>query len=385
MTETDGLGLYVHWPFCVAKCPYCDFNSHVAEAVDQARWRAALVRELGHYATETKGRTVTSIYFGGGTPSLMDPAAVAGVLDAVAGRWALADDAEITLEANPGSADAGRFAGYRSAGVNRLSLGVQSLDDGALAFLGRIHGAAEARAAIDLATRTFPRLSFDLIYGLPGQTPATWRAELTEAAALAGDHLSCYQLTVEPGTPFHARGVAEAGEDRGAALYETTATVLDAAGLTAYEVANHARPGGACRHNLAVWRGGDYVGVGPGAHGRVSGADGTVATRNRRRPDAWLAAVEAQGHGTADRTPLSAEERRDELVMMGLRLTEGLEAERFQRRAGMPLEEAVRASAVDDLVAGGFLVRDGRGIRATAAGRLRLDAVTGALLVRPCG
>ena len=381
MTATDGLAIYVHWPFCFAKCPYCDFNSHVASAVDQARWRAALVRELGHYAGETKGRVVTSVYFGGGTPSLMEPATVGVVLDAAAGHWTLAPEVEITLEANPGSADADRFAGYRAAGINRLSLGVQSLDDGALTFLGRAHSAAEARAALDAGMRTFPRVSFDLICGLPGQTAAAWRAELTEAVALAGDHLSCYQLTVEPGTAFHAFGVAEADEDRAATLYEATADVLDAAGLPAYEIANHAHPGSACRHNMAIWRGGDYLSVGPGAHGRVQGRGATVAIRNRRRPDAWLAAVEAEGHGTADRTPLSPEERRDELVMMGLRLTEGLDRDRFLRRAGAPLEGAVDTAAMDDLVADGFLIRDDRGIRATAAGRLRLDAVTAALLI----
>ncbi len=382
--DPRSLGLYVHWPFCRSKCPYCDFNSHVREAIDQPRWQDALVRELTHHAHETPGRRVTSIFFGGGTPSLMAPETVAAVI-AVAGKaWDLATDAEITLEANPTSVEAGRFAAYRTAGVNRVSLGVQALDDDALAFLGRTHGAAEAIAAVETAKQAFERVSFDLIYARPGQTVEAWRDELTAALSLAGDHLSVYQLTIEPATAFHAawrRGeLVPPDEPQGAALYEVTQEILAEAGLPAYEISNHARPGGECRHNLTYWRYEDYAGVGPGAHGRLILAGEKWATRQHRAPEAWLAAVEAEGHATRGRTRLSAEERLSELVMMGLRLTEGISRSAFRRETGGEPEDLLDGRRLAASVEAGYLEVDSRGIRATLAGRQRLNALCGYLL-----
>ncbi|MFB3135595.1 MAG: radical SAM family heme chaperone HemW [Rhodospirillales bacterium] len=379
-----GFGIYIHWPFCTSKCPYCDFNSHVAGTIDQGRWRAALMSELSHFAGETGGRTVTSIFFGGGTPSLMDPGTVADLIAAVGGHWPVSGAVEITLEANPTSVEAGRFQAFRAAGVNRLSLGVQALDDRALAFLGRGHSAAEAINAVALAAAHFPRFSFDLIYGRPGQTVPAWRRELAQALEFADGHLSVYQLTIEPGTRFHAEGVDEADEETGAALYQATHEVLGAAGLAAYEISNHARPGAECRHNLTYWRGGDYVGVGPGAHGRLTAPAGalprTEAVNQTRMPEHWLSAVEARGHGTAQRTVLSPEARGSEVLMMGLRLSEGVSRERFRRLTGRRLEDAVDTARLRDLIDGGFLILDDRRLRATAAGHLRLNAVLAAVL-----
>ncbi len=379
-----GFGIYIHWPFCASKCPYCDFNSHVAESVDQGRWRAALLRELSHFAERTAGRTVTSIFFGGGTPSLMDPGTVADLVAAVGGHWPVSGEVEITLEANPTSVEAGRFAAFRAAGVNRLSLGVQALDDDALAFLGRGHTAAEAKDAVALAAAHFPRFSFDLIYGRPGQTVPAWRRELRQSLEIADGHLSVYQLTIEPGTRFHAEGVDEADEETGAALYRVTQDLLDAAGLPAYEISSHARPGAECRHNLTYWRGGDYVGVGPGAHGRITAPAGapvrTEALNQTRMPEHWLSAVEARGHGTAQRSVLSPRTRGHEVLMMGLRLSEGVSRARFRRLTGRRLEDAVDALRLRHLIDGGFLILDDERLRATAAGRLRLNAVLAALL-----
>ncbi len=380
-----GFGIYIHWPFCTSKCPYCDFNSHVAGTLDQGRWRAALLRELSHFAEQTGGRTVTSIFFGGGTPSLMDPRTVADLIAAVGGHWPVRGDVEITLEANPTSVEAGRFAAFRAAGVNRLSLGVQALDDNALAFLGRGHSAAEAKAAVALAAAHFPRFSFDLIYGRPGQTAPAWRRELKQVLEIADGHLSLYQLTIEPGTRFHAEGVEEPDDETGAALYQVTQELLDAAGLPAYEISNHARPGAESRHNLTYWRGGDYVGVGPGAHGRLTspagGAAHTEALNQIRMPEHWLAAVEAKGHGTTKRSVLSPQTRGREVLMMGLRLSEGVSRRRFRRLTGRRLENAVDAARLRDLIDGGFLVLDDERLRATSAGRLRLNAVLASLLV----
>jgi oxygen-independent coproporphyrinogen-3 oxidase len=300
--DVAGFALYVHWPFCRSKCPYCDFNSHVREDVDHARWRAALLAELDHFADRTGGRQLTSIFFGGGTPSLMAPETVAAVIDRATERWAPAPGIEITLEANPTSVEAGKFAGFRVAGVNRVSLGVQALNDADLAALGRQHSAAEAVAAVRLAQRHFPRVSFDLIYARSGQSLSAWRMELAEALELASEHLSVYQLTIEPETAFGAawrRGeLTVPDEDSAAALYEETQTILEKAGMPAYEISNHARAGSACRHNLTYWRYGDYAGIGPGAHGRLTLGDGRRATRQHRAPEAWLGAVEAQGHAT---------------------------------------------------------------------------------------
>jgi len=336
------LAIYVHWPFCLAKCPYCDFNSHVRGAIDGDRWRRALLRELSHFATFTPGHAATSLFFGGGTPSLMAPGTVAQVIAAVGRHWPLDADFEVTLEANPTSVEAGRFRAYRAAGVNRLSLGVQSFDDPTLGFLGREHDARTARAALELAHATFPRVSFDLIYAVPGQTGAAWRRELATALGLAGDHLSLYQLTIEPATGF--AGAVRRGawvpldDDRAAALYDQTQAQCATAGLAAYEISNHARPGAACRHNLTYWRYGDYVGVGPGAHGRFVAAGERRATRQRTKPEAWLAAVEAQGHGTAEQTPIEPRTAAEEALLMGLRLTEGVDPRRIEALAGRPLD-----------------------------------------------
>ncbi len=397
-SREPGFGIYIHWPFCRAKCPYCDFNSHVREAIDQARWRRALLTELDHYAAATPGRQVTSLFFGGGTPSLMEPETVAAVIARVGETWVLAPEAEITLEANPTSVEAGRFAAYRAAGVNRVSLGVQSLDDRALAFLGRQHSAAEALAALEVARKQFPRWSFDLIAARPGQDPGAWRAELAQALAQEPEHLSVYQLTIEPGTAFHGaqrRGeLVLPGEAAGAAIFEATGEALDAAGLPAYEISNHARPGAECRHNLTYWRYGDYLGIGPGAHGRITiaakggtrggtraGAPGEkLATRQHRAPEAWLEAVERHGHATRARDTVPAETRLEELLMMGLRLTEGVARAAFRRETGREPEDLLDPVQLAALIEGGFLELDQIGLRATAEGRLRLDALLGRLL-----
>ena len=376
---TPALAIYVHWPFCRSKCPYCDFNSHVRERIDEAGWRAALLAELDHYAGMTPGRTVTSVFFGGGTPSLMDPATTAAVLERIAKSWRLADDVEVTLEANPNSAEAGRFASLRRTGINRLSLGVQALDDSALRFLGRAHDAREARAAVDAAGHSFDRFSFDLIYARPGQTVAAWIAELREALTLAGEHLSVYQLTLEPGTAFHAahaRGDLRLPDAEAAAeLFEATQDLLGRAGLPAYEISNHARPGGECRHNLVYWRYDDYVGVGPGAHGRLTLDGRKFATRQEKAPETWRAAVQARGEGTAERREIPPAEAAEEALMMGLRLAEGIDPARFERTTGVALDAALDAARLRRLIDGGFVQRDAAGLRATASGRRVLNAV----------
>ncbi|MGH2342036.1 radical SAM family heme chaperone HemW [Segnochrobactraceae bacterium EtOH-i3] len=373
----DQFGIYVHWPFCAAKCPYCDFNSHVRHAaVDQARFLAAYRRELATFAAYMPGRQVTSIFFGGGTPSLMEPETVAGVLEAIAAHWPVAADAEVTLEANPSSVEAARFRGYRAAGVNRVSLGVQALNDPDLKRLGRIHDVAEARRAIALARETFPRLSFDLIYARPDQTPAAWEAELKEAIALSADHLSLYQLTIEEGTPFHAlhargRLVVPDG-DRSADLYLLTQEVTAAAGLPAYEVSNHAVPGAESRHNLVYWRGAPYVGIGAGAHGRLDVGPVRVATSTERSPEGWLARVEDSGSGLIDWTPLETAEVADEVLLMGLRLREGIRPDRIAALSGRSFDTARIAALVGD----GLLAElPGGRLAATAEGRMVLNAL----------
>jgi oxygen-independent coproporphyrinogen-3 oxidase len=378
------LAVYVHWPFCLSKCPYCDFNSHVREAIDEARWKTALLAEIDFEAAGTPGHTVTSIFFGGGTPSLMSPGTVAAAIERIAEHWTLAKDTEITLEANPTSVEAERLRDFKVAGVNRASLGVQSLDDEALTFLGRGHSAAEALAAVELAGETFERYSFDLIYARPGQTTVDWEHELLRALDFAGDHLSVYQLTIEPGTPFHALhrdGEIVTPDDAASAeLYEATQRVLGDAGLPAYEISNHARPGAESRHNLTYWRYGEYVGVGPGAHGRIS-RDGTkFATHRVASPERWLADVEARGHGMHDPVALGERDRLVEMLIMGLRLTDGIPIGRFRFEFGRPPEEILDRSTLDELAAGGFLVLDDRGLRASQAGRQRLDALLRRLL-----
>lgn len=378
-TAEAGFGVYLHWPFCRSKCPYCDFNSHVRDSVDQARWRRALIAELDHWADATPGRRVTSLFFGGGTPSLMEPETVAALIARVRQRWPVARDLEVTLEANPTSVEQARFATLADAGVNRVSLGVQALDDRALRFLGRQHGAGEALAAVAMAHRHFARVSFDLIYARPGQSVADWRRELREALTHAGEHLSVYQLTIEKQTAFegaHRRGeLVLPDEDAATALFEATAEMLAASGRPAYEVSNHARPGAECRHNLTYWRYGDYVGIGPGAHGRPRVSGDKLATRQHRAPEIWLDEVERLGHATTERRVLPSAEQAEEALMMGLRLGEGIDAARFQAATGVRLEDAIDRAGLDLLVAGGFVRRDGATIRATEEGMLRLDAV----------
>ncbi|RKQ68684.1 radical SAM family heme chaperone HemW [Oceanibaculum indicum] len=384
MTGPDTLAVYVHWPFCRSKCPYCDFNSHVSASIDHARWRAALLREIDHYADRTPGRIVTSVFFGGGTPSLMEPATAAAVIEHIGKRWRLDKGVEITLEANPTSVEAALLAGFRNAGVNRVSLGVQALNDADLKFLGREHSAREALEAVDIAARLFDRFSFDLIYARPGQTVAAWEAELRQALSHAVGHISAYQLTIEEGTPFHlrhARGEFRIpDEDTGAALYEATQDLLEQAGLPAYEISNHARPGEESRHNLAYWRYADYAGIGPGAHGRLTLEEGKIATRQHRAPQIWLERVERDGHATQAELPVSVEERLTEMLMMGLRTVEGVPVERFIRETGQPLESALDSARLARLTEGGFLIADDAGLRATAEGRQRLNALLPALL-----
>ena len=377
------LAVYIHWPFCLSKCPYCDFNSHVRERVDAARWTRALLADLDHQAGLATDRQVTSIFFGGGTPSLMPPETVAALVARVRALWPVAPDLEVTLEANPNSAEAERFAGFAEAGINRLSLGIQALLPDALRFLGRGHDRDEAIAAIRLARASFSRFSFDLIYARPGQSLAAWEAELGEALSLCGDHLSLYQLTIEPGTAFGnraARGeMLAADEETGAALFEATQRHLAAAGLPAYEISNHARPGAECRHNLAYWRYDDYLGIGPGAHGRVTQDGAKVATRQRRAPEAWLAALESSGTAIDEMTPIPRETAVEEMLMMGLRLVEGVARKRLEAVAGRAVEELF-ADTLPRLIDGGFLTLDGACLAATATGRQRLNAVLGALL-----
>lgn len=380
----SGFAIYVHWPFCRSKCPYCDFNSHVRERIDEDAWCRALVAELDHFADLTPGRTVSSIFFGGGTPSLMSPATAEAVLARIAARWRLAADVEVTLEANPNSVETARFAGFRAAGINRVSIGIQALGDTSLRFLGRAHDVGEARQAIATAQRHFDRYSFDLIYARPQQTVAAWTKELREALAMAGDHLSVYQLTIEPGTAFHtlhARGdVVLPDDDEAAALFDATQDVLSGAGLPAYEISNHARPGSECRHNLVYWRYEDYVGVGPGAHGRLTLDGRKVATRQERAPETWLAAIAAHRHATAEQRPIDLREAATEALMMGLRLTEGISAERFREQTGVALDAALDRHRLPRLVEGGFVIRDPTGLRATAEGRRVLNAVIAELV-----
>ncbi|MEA3011870.1 MAG: hypothetical protein QOD42_415 [Sphingomonadales bacterium] len=362
---TPALALYIHWPFCVSKCPYCDFNSHVREGVDQAQWRSALLADLTHEARETQGRRLTSIFFGGGTPSLMPPATVAALIEAAEAQWGFAPDIEITLEANPSSVEAARFADLAAAGVNRVSLGLQALDDQALRFLGRAHGVAEGLAALDTAQAAFARVSFDLIYALPGQGADAWAAELGRALSFGTGHLSLYQLTIEPGTRFAtlaARGdLVPADPDESATLYELTRETTSAAGLPAYEISNHARPGEESRHNLSYWRYQSYAGIGPGAHGRRGGH----AVQRHRKPENWLAALARNGHGIAEETQIPPAERGVEALLMGLRLAEGMDAP----------DGMLELDAVARLSAQGLLERNGLRLRATPRGMLLLDAL----------
>jgi putative oxygen-independent coproporphyrinogen III oxidase len=367
------LALYIHWPFCVSKCPYCDFNSHVRASIDQDAWREALLADLAHEAQLLPGRRLSSIFFGGGTPSLMEAATVAALIEAASTHWTPTHDIEITLEANPNSVEAARFTDLAAAGVNRLSLGLQSFDDEKLAFLGRAHSAREGWKALETAQHNFRRVSFDLIYALPGDTEDSWSATLAQALSLGTSHLSLYQLTIEPGTRFsalHAAGkLNPLDEDSAAALYELTDAMTSAAGLPAYEISNHARRGHESRHNLTYWRYGDYAGVGPGAHGRRLG----MRTVRHRKPENFLAALRRNGHGIAEEALLSANEAADEALVMGLRLTEGIDPDAIARRFGF--DSIVDRAKVDRLVESGHLARNSSRIALTASGRLLLDYI----------
>jgi oxygen-independent coproporphyrinogen-3 oxidase len=378
--QQGGFGLYLHWPFCEAKCPYCDFNSHVARQIDQARWRAAYLDEIDRYAALAPGRVLNTVFFGGGTPSLMAPETVAAIVERIGQHWPMSNDPEITLEANPGSVEAGRFRAFSEAGITRVSMGIQALNDTDLRRLGRIHSVAEARQAFDIARKNFDRVSFDLIYARQDQSPTAWKTELREALDMAVDHLSLYQLTIESGTAFgdryaagRLRGLPE--DDAAAEMYEITQEICEAAGLPAYEVSNHARVGAESRHNLIYWRYGDYVGIGPGAHGRLTRDGHKYATAAHRAPGKWLESVE-NARTVESWEPLSGPDQAVEYLLMGLRITEGIDPVRFERLAGKPLDQ----NSLDHLGAIGMIAADGPRLRATAAGRAVLNAVIRDLL-----
>ena len=380
--QSGGFGLYLHWPFCQSKCPYCDFNSHVAAHIDQSRWQQAYLNEIERVGAKTKGRILTSVFFGGGTPSLMEPNLVAAILQKVRDTWTLANDVEITLEANPSSVEAGRFTGYRDAGVNRISIGMQALNDADLRRLGRMHSASEGKAAYDIARATFDRVSFDLIYARQDQTTAEWRAELTDALAMDPSHLSLYQLTIEDGTVFGARhslgqlqGLPD--EDVSSDMYLMTQEMCETAGLPAYEISNHARPGQESRHNLIYWRMGDYAGIGPGAHGRLTLNRQRWATEAPKQPGAWLQMVEAGNAGETPRTTSSQDDHTLEYLLMSLRLAEGSDMARFNAISGYDLPEV----KLYDLETAGLVRREAGYLKTSAKGRLLLNAILRDLLV----
>jgi putative oxygen-independent coproporphyrinogen III oxidase len=364
--SAQAFGVYVHWPFCLSKCPYCDFNSHVRHGgIDQLRYLQAYLREIESMAARTPGRTVSTIFFGGGTPSLMQPETVGAILDTIGKHWTVAPDVEVTLEANPTSVEAERFRGFRAAGVNRVSLGVQALDDASLKDLGRLHTAEEALQAVAIARSVFDRYSFDLIYARPGQTPDAWAQELRRAIAEAAEHLSLYQLSIEADTPFfalHKSGkLITPNDDIARELYDLTQEICDAAGLSAYEISNHSRTGAESRHNLVYWRGDEYAGIGPGAHGRIEMDGRRYATATEKRPESWLMRVDALGHGLVVDEVLTREERADEYLLMGLRLAEGIDPQRYETLSGRPLDKKRIA----------ILLAEGA-VETTASGRLRV-------------
>ncbi len=378
--QAGGFGLYIHWPFCQAKCPYCDFNSHVAREIDQSRWLRAYLSEIDRYGEMLPGRVLNSVFFGGGTPSLMNPDVVAAILDRVRRTWPTANDLEVTLEANPGSVEAGKFRAFAEGGVSRISMGVQALNDRDLRRLGRIHSVAEAQQAFDIARKTFVRVSFDLIYARQDQTLDEWRSELNEALGMAIDHLSLYQLTIEEGTAFgdryaagRLRGLPE--DDLAADMYQATQDICDAAGLGAYEVSNHARSGSESRHNMIYWRYGDYVGIGPGAHGRITRDGQRFATEAFSSPERWLTSVE-EGNAEKRANPLSGPDQATEYLLMGLRISDGIDPARYAALSGAPLN----AGAVAHLEEIGMIKQQGARLCATQQGRAVLNAVIRDLL-----
>jgi putative oxygen-independent coproporphyrinogen III oxidase len=382
---SEPLALYIHWPFCLSRCPYCDFNAHVREIIPQRRFRDALRRELAWEAERIGRRSLRSIFFGGGTPSLMEPETVGVLLEDAKALFDWQNDLEITLEANPTSIETTRLAALCDAGVNRISIGIQSLEPEPLAMLGRQHSVPQAIAALEIARQLFPRISFDLIYARPGQSVAAWRSELRRALDLVADHLSLYQLTIEPGTKFealHRRGnIVLPDEDLAAALFDATAEETARFGLLQYEISNYAKPGGESRHNLQYWRYGDYVGIGPGAQGRLTIGDRIFATRRHRAPEPWADRVEQTGHGMTEQTELSSEESVREMLLMGLRLMEGVPADRFLARTGRALESAIDLDTFHQAAAAGYVTwHDGR-LAATEEGRRRLDALLPYLVV----
>ena len=377
-------GIYVHWPFCASKCPYCDFNSHVRDGIDHSAWRDAYIREINHYAALTPGRTVTSVFFGGGTPSLMEPETVKVVIDQIKKVWPCDPDMEITLEANPTSVEAAKFKGFREAGVNRVSIGVQSLRDEDLSFLGRKHNRSEAMKAIELAKENFDRFSFDLMYARPQQKISDWAQELEEAVNLSVGHLSLYQLTIEEGTPFHtqfSRGdFMMPSEDLGGEFYEITQEILGGAGLPAYEISNHAKPGQESRHNLTYWRYIDYVGIGPGAHGRLTLDSGKVATRGHRAPEIWMERVMESGHGGHDHEVVTPEQRWMESLMMGMRLREGVPFARLESESGKSIDEILDSRKLKALSEEGLITLSANDLKPTTAGMQRLNGLLGYLI-----
>lgn len=372
---SEPLALYIHWPFCVSKCPYCDFNSHVRESVDQAQWLAALLADMAHEAALTRGRPLTSIFFGGGTPSLMPPATVAVLIEAAEQHWGFADNIEVTLEANPSSVEAARFADLAAAGVNRVSLGLQSLDDAALAFLGRAHSVTESLGALAIAQKHLNRVNIDLIYARPDQTAEQWQAELERALSFGTDHMSLYQLTIEPGTRFETmvrtRQFVPADNDDSATLYELTQELTTRAGIPAYEISNHAKPGSESRHNLSYWRYDDYIGIGAGAHGRRL----NFATQRHKKPENFLSSVARNEHGIASEEALDPATRATEALLMGLRLAEGIDLKRLSQRTGVAHDALLDLSAVDRIASLGLIARDGARVTVTPNGMPLLDAI----------
>ncbi len=380
MNKDLEMGIYIHWPFCEKKCPYCDFNSHVRDNINHLKWLKAYLNELRYYASETSERVISSVFFGGGTPSLMKPSVIEKILDEIQSLWHCSKDMEVTAEANPSSSETQLFKDFRGAGINRLSVGVQSLNNQSLMFLGRLHNADDARKAIKAATKIFPKISFDLIYALPGQTPITWKKELASAIKIAEGHLSLYQLTIEPGTEFHKKRIKAANEDIGAALFELTQEIMDNAGLPAYEISNHAKKGQESRHNLIYWRGGDYLGIGPGAHGRITHAYKTEMMHNYREPEIWLNLAITKKYGQQKRAALSKEERRNELVLMGLRLIEGISLDHFNSLTNQHLTKIIDKNRITALADQGYLTLNNTVLKTTVAGRQRLNAVLTYLL-----